>query len=74
MNVFAAFYINSWEKNHFMSVFSNVVEQTPKVAEELYNNKPFFNNSHFLELLDSIIDGLSEEDQVRFKWIKPKSV
>ena len=56
---------NMMEKDEFMNLFSNVVEHTPKVAEELFKRRPFRSNEELLEHLDSVIDNLSQEEKVK---------
>ena len=56
---------NMMEKDEFMNLFSNVVEHTPKVAEELFKRRPFRSNEEVLEHLDSVIDNLSQEEKVK---------
>ena len=56
---------NTMEKDEFMNLFSNVVEHTPKVAEELFKRRPFRSNEELLEHLDSVIDNLSQEEKVK---------
>ena len=64
MDSFAAAYFNVMERSQFVHAFENVVEHTPAVAEQLYENRPFSDNDQFLKLLDSVIDSLSEHEKV----------
>ena len=58
-------HVNKIEKKEFLNLFENVVEHTPKVAEELFKLRPFSNDSTFLESLANVIEALSHEEKVR---------
>ena len=58
-------HVNKIEKKEFLNLFENVVEHTPKVAEELFKLRPFSNDSTFLEALANVIEALSHEEKVR---------
>ena len=58
-------HVNKIEKKEFLNLFENVVEHTPKVAEELFKLRPFSNHSTFLESLANVIEALSHEEKVR---------
>ena len=60
-------HVNTIEKEEFLNLFENVVEHTPKVAEELFKLRPFSNDSTFLEALANVIEALSNEEKVRRK-------
>ena len=57
-------YLNFVNREEFVSLFLNIVEHTPKVAEDLYNQSPFENAEHFLSSLKSVIDSLSVDEKV----------
>ena len=57
--------VNTIEKKEFLNLFENVVEHTPKVAEELFKLQPFSSDSTFLESLANVIEALSHEEKVR---------
>ena len=57
--------VNTIEKKEFLNLFENVVEHTPKVAEELFKLRPFSSDSTFLESLANVIEALSHEEKVR---------
>ena len=63
----AATLFNVMERSQFVAAFENVVEHTPKVAEQLYEKRPFRDNHQFLGSLDHVIDSLSEQDKVKHK-------
>ena len=46
--------LNSMKAEKFLSLFENIVEHTPKVAEELLKLRPFQTIEIFLSSLDSI--------------------
>ena len=56
--------LNSAEKNVFISLFENIVEHTPKVAEELSELRPFSNNEEFLSAVGAVIGGLAHSEKV----------
>ena len=57
--------VNKIEKKDFLLLFENVVEHTPKVAEELFKLRPFSDDVTFLESLANVIEALSHEEKVR---------
>ena len=57
--------VNTIEKKEFLNLFENVVEHTPKVAEELFKLRPFASDATFLESLANVIEALSHEEKVR---------
>ena len=57
--------VNTIEKKEFLNLFENVVEHTPKVAEELFKLRPFSSDSTFLESLANVIEALSHDEKVR---------
>ena len=56
--------LNSAEKNVFLALFENIVEHTPKVAEELSELRPFSNNGEFLSAVGAVIGGLAHSEKV----------
>ena len=52
-------------KDEFLSRFENIVEHTPKVAEELLKLRPFENEAVFINSLETVIDNLSHADKVQ---------
>ena len=56
---------NKIEKEEFFSLFENVVEYTPKVAEELIKLRPFSSDEALLESLSNVIEELSFDEKVR---------
>ena len=56
--------LNSVEKNVFLALFENIVEHTPKVAEELSEMRPFSNNDEFLSAVGAVIGGLAHSEKV----------
>ena len=65
---------NKIEKEEFFSLFENVVEYTPKVAEELIKLRPFSSDEALLESLSNVIEELSFDEKVRIIfWITNKS-
>ena len=48
----------------FLSLFENIVEHTPKVAEELLKLRPFQTIEIFLSSLDSVVDNLNSDEKV----------
>ena len=56
--------LNSAEKNVFIALFENIVEHTPKVAEELSELRPFSNNEEFLSAVGAVIGGLAHSEKV----------
>ena len=56
---------NKIEKEKFFSLFENVVEYTPKVAEELIKLRPFSSDEALLESLSNVIEELSFDEKVR---------
>ena len=63
--------VNKMEKKEFLILFENVVENTPKVAEELFKLKYFSSDVTFLESLANVIDALSYEEKVRRFYMCP---
>ena len=57
--------VNKTEKEEFFSQFENVVEHTPKVAEELIKLRPFSSDEALLESLSNVIEELSFDEKVR---------
>ena len=57
--------VNRIEKKEFLILFENVVENTPKVAEDLFKMRPFSTNVTFLESLANVIEALSNDEKVR---------
>ena len=56
--------VNTLKAEEFLSLFENVVEHTPKVAEELLKLRPFENAATFINSLESVIDNLSHDEKV----------
>ena len=56
--------LNSMKAEKFLSLFENIVEHTPKVAEELLKLRPFQTNEIFLSSLDSVVDNLNSDEKV----------
>ena len=65
---------NKIEKEEFFSLFENVVEYTPKVAEELIKLRPFSSDQALLESLSNVIEELSFEEKVRIICKSPIKV
>ena len=63
--------VNKIEKKDFLALFENVVEHTPKVAEELFKLRPFSGDVTFLESLANVIEALSHEEKVRIQNTDP---
>ena len=59
--------VNKIERQEFLTLFENVVEHTPKVAEELFKLRPFSSDETFLESLKNVIDELSYKEKVQRK-------
>ena len=57
--------VNKIERQEFLNLFENVVEHTPKVAEELFKLRPFSSDEMFLKSLANVIAELSHEEKVR---------
>ena len=57
--------VNKIERQEFLTLFENVVEHTPKVAEELFKLRPFCSDETFLESLANVIEELSHEEKVQ---------
>jgi len=58
-------------KDEFLSRFENIVEHTPKVAEELLKLRPFENEAVFINSLETVIDNLSHADKVKILECHP---
>ena len=56
--------LNSAEKHVFLALFENIVEHTPKVADELSKLRPFSNNEEFLSAVGAVIGGLAHSEKV----------
>ena len=58
-------YVKPCEQNRKERVllFENVVENTPKVAEDLFKMRPFPSDVTFLESLANVIEALSNDDE-----------
>ena len=65
---------NKIEKEEFFSLFENVVEYTPKVAEELIKLRPFSSDEALLESLSNVIEELSFDEKVRIFFKSPIKV
>ena len=63
MNPYSAAYLNVMERSQFISLFENVVEHTPKVAEELYKSRPFSDNdqSNINSRIKTSLDDIDEK-------------
>ena len=61
--------VNKIERKDFLVLFENVVEHTPKVAEELFKLRPFSGDVTFLESLANVIEALSHEEKVRIQIV-----
>ena len=59
--------VNKIERQEFLNLFENVVEHTPKVAEELFKLRPFSSDEMFLKSLANVIAELSHEEKVQNK-------
>jgi len=49
--------INKLKQEQFISLFSNIVEHTPQVAEIMYKSGPFSSRDDFLSCIDNILLG-----------------
>ena len=65
---------NKIANEEFFSLFENVVEYTPKVAEELIKLRPFSSDQALLESLSNVIEELSFEEKVRIICKSPIKV
>ena len=59
-------FLNFVKQDEFVRLFLNIVEHTPKVAEDLYIQSPFENADQFLLSLKSVIESLSFDEKVYF--------
>ena len=57
--------VNKINKQEFLNLFENVVEHTPKVAEELFKLRPFSSDEMFLKSLANVIAELSNDEKVQ---------
>ena len=57
-------YINSVKEEEFLSLLGNIVEHTPKVAQQLYKLKPFPDANALINSLSQAVDSLSQEEKV----------
>ena len=57
-------YINCVEEPRFISMFGNVVENTPRVATLLFKLRPFLNAESFFRSLEEAIDSLTPQEKV----------
>ena len=57
-------YINCVEEPRFISMFGNVVENTPRVALLLFKLRPFLNAESFFHSLEKAIDSLTTQEKV----------
>ena len=68
-------HLESVDQEEFISMFGNVVENTPKVASLLFKLRPFPDSENFLRSLAMVIDSLTPNEKVynsiAFIYINP---